>query len=115
VDRCLYVLTTEGWSRLADRIRALPSMQADARKLQRHFFAGADYLVPDKLGRIIIPPSLREYANLSGEVVVAGVHSRIELWDKATWDAEQANADEQSATLAEQLSVVDDHPSDVWV
>ena len=45
VDRCLYLLTPEGWSRLADRIRALPSMQTDARRLQRHFFAGADYLV----------------------------------------------------------------------
>jgi MraZ protein len=64
--------------------------------------------VPDKLGRIIIPPSLREYASLSGDVVVAGVHSRIELWDKAIWDAEQANADEQTAALAEQVGAVDD-------
>ena len=115
VDRCLYILTPEGWSRLADRIRALPSMQADARRLQRHFFAGADYLVPDKLGRIIVPANLREYANLTGEIVVAGVHSRIELWDKATWDAEQASADEQSVSLAEQIGVVDDRPTDVWV
>jgi len=90
-------------------------MQADARRLQRHFFAGADHLVPDKLGRIIIPASLREYANLTGDIVVAGVHSRIELWDKATWDAEQASADERSATLAEQLSAVDDRPADLWV
>ena len=65
-------------------------MQADARRLQRHFFAGADHLVPDKLGRIIIPPSLREYAGLQGEVVIAGVDTRVEAWDKATWDAEQA-------------------------
>jgi MraZ protein len=71
--------------------------------------------VPDKLGRIIIPPSLRQYANLTGEIVVAGVHSRIELWDKATWDAEEATADEQSSSLAEQLSVTDDLPSDLWV
>jgi MraZ protein len=109
VDRCLYVLTPEGWSQLAERVKALPSMQADARRLQRHFFAGADYLVPDKLGRIIIPVNLREYANLSGEVVVAGVHSRIELWDKATWDAEQESADRQTAALAEQIDASDDH------
>jgi MraZ protein len=109
VDRCLYILTPEGWSQLAERVRALPSMQADARRLQRHFFAGADYLVPDKMGRIIIPANLREYANLSGEVVIAGVHSRIELWDKGTWDAEQEAADQQSAALAEQIDASDAH------
>jgi MraZ protein len=108
VDRCLYILTPDGWTRLAERVRALPSMQADARRLQRHFFAGADYLVPDKLGRIIIPPGLREYASLATEVVVAGVHTRIELWDKAAWDAEQSTADDQTAMLAEQIGAVDE-------
>jgi MraZ protein len=107
VDRCLYVLTPDGWSRLAERIRALPSIQADARRLQRHFFAGADHLVPDKLGRIIIPPSLREYAQLGSEVVVAGVHTRIEIWDKVTWDAEQADADGQTTSMAEQVRAID--------
>lgn len=107
VDRCLYLLTPEAWAQLAERIRGLPSMQADARRLQRHFFAGADHLVPDKLGRVIIPPSLREYAGLTGEVVVAGVNTRIEVWDKAIWDAEQADADVQTAAMAEQMRAID--------
>jgi MraZ protein len=108
VDRCLYILTPDGWSRLAERIRALPSMQVDARRLQRHFFSGADYLVPDKLGRIIVPACLREYAQLTGEVVLVGVDSRIELWDEATWDAEQAQADDQSTAMAAQIGALDD-------
>ena len=107
VDRCLYILTSDGWSRLTERIRALPSMQVDARRLQRHFFSGADHLVPDKLGRIIIPASLREYAQLSGEIVIAGVHSRIELWDKSIWDAEQADADDQATAMAAQIRAID--------
>lgn len=104
VDRCLYVLTLDAWNRLAERVQALPSMQADARRLQRHFFSGADHVVPDKLGRIVLPASLREYAGLTGEVVIAGVHSRIELWDRATWEAEEAQADQETTALAEQLS-----------
>jgi MraZ protein len=115
VDRCLYVLTPDGWNQLAARIRALPSLQAGARRLQRHFFSGADHLVPDKLGRIVIPPSLREYAGLKGEVVVAGVNSRIEIWDKATWDAEEADADVQTAAMAEQLRAVDGLPAELGV
>ena len=104
VDRCLYVLTPEGWNRLADRIASLPAMQADARRIQRHFFSGAAPLVPDKLGRILIPQSLRTYANLENEVVIAGVHSRIEIWRRETWDEEQARVDEQTATIAEQMT-----------
>jgi MraZ protein len=115
VDRCLYVLTPDGWSQLAARIRALPSLQVDARRLQRHFFSGADHLVPDKLGRIVIPPSLREYAGLKGEVVVAGVNSRIEIWDKATWDAEEADADVQTAAMAEQIRAIDGMPAELGI
>ena len=115
VDRCLYILTPDGWNQLAERIRALPSMQADARRLQRHFFSGADHVVPDKLGRVIIPPSLREYAGLKGEVVVAGVNSRIELWDKAAWDAEEADADAQSAAMAQQMRAVDGLPAELGI
>jgi len=115
VDRCLYILTPDGWSQLSARIRTLSSLQADARRLQRHFFSGADHLVPDKLGRIIIPTSLREYAGLKGEVVVAGVNSRIELWDKAAWDAEEADADVQTAAMAEQLRAVDGQLAELGV
>lgn len=115
VDRCLYALTPDGWNQLAARIRALPSLQADARRLQRHFFSGADHLVPDKLGRIVIPPSLREYAGLKGEVVVAGVNTRIEIWDKATWDAEEADADVQTTAMAEQMRAIDGLPAALGV
>jgi MraZ protein len=106
VDRCLYLLTPEGWNRLAERIAGLPTMQADARKIQRHFFSGAAPLVPDKLGRIVIPQSLRAYAGLENEVVVAGVHSRIELWRRETWDEEQARVEEQTSTIAEQMASI---------
>ncbi|HYU19137.1 MAG TPA: division/cell wall cluster transcriptional repressor MraZ [Chloroflexota bacterium] len=104
VDRCLYALTPDGWSRLADRIAALPSMQASVRQLQRHFFAGAVHLVPDRLGRIVIPQNLRDYAQLQGDVVVAGVHSRIELWNRPAWSQERARVDDETASLAEQMA-----------
>ena len=104
VDRCLYALTPDGWNRLAERIAALPTMQSSVRQLQRHFFAGAVHVIPDKLGRIVVPQNLLEYAQLDGEVVVAGVHSRIELWSRAAWEQEQARVDEQTASLAEQMA-----------
>jgi MraZ protein len=107
-DRCLYLLTPEGWSKLSERITALPSLQAEARRLQRHFFAGADYMVPDKLGRIIIPAPLREYAEIRGEVVVAGVQTRIEIWSREAWEADEASANQQSSEMAGQYATLGD-------
>lgn len=104
VDRCLYLLTPDGWNRLAERIAALPSMQADARKIQRHFFSGAAPLVPDKLGRIVIPQPLRAYAGLENEVVLAGVHSRVEVWHRQAWDEQQAAVDEDTSTIANTIA-----------
>jgi transcriptional regulator MraZ len=104
VDRCLYLLTPDGWNRLAERIAGLPSMQADVRKIQRHFFSGAAPLVPDKLGRIVIPPSLRTYAALESEVVLAGVHSRVEIWPRQTWDEQQAIVEDASSSIADTIA-----------
>jgi MraZ protein len=104
VDRCLYLLTPDGWNRLAERIAELPSMQADARKIQRHFFSGAAPLVPDKLGRIVIPQPLRAYAALESDVVLAGVHSRVEVWPRQTWDEQQAIVEDQSSVIADTIA-----------
>jgi MraZ protein len=108
VDRCLYLLSPDGWTRLAERIAGLPSMQADARKIQRHFFSGAAPLMPDKLGRIVVPQPLRAYAGLDNEVVLAGVHSRVEIWQRQVWDEQQTAVDEDSSmianTIAEQMA-----------
>lgn len=114
-DRCLYLLTPDGWSKLTERIMALPSLQADARRLQRHFFAGADYMVPDKLGRIIIPAPLREYAEIRGEVVVAGVQTRIEIWSRESWEADELRANEESSDTAGQFAALSDQSGSLGI
>jgi MraZ protein len=64
----------------------------------------ATHLVPDKLGRIVLPPYLRTHAGLSGEVVVAGVYDRVEVWDRATWDAVRAEFLNGDSTRLENLA-----------
>jgi MraZ protein len=51
----------------------------------RVFFSGALEVSPDKQGRVALPQNLREYAGLTRDVVVAGVFSRIEIWDRDRW------------------------------
>ncbi len=91
VDHCLFVYAKNEWQNLAEKIAALPLADPKARSFSRSMLAGAMEVEFDKLGRVLLPGYLREYADLSGEVVVAGLFNRIELWNKAAWTAYNAN------------------------
>jgi MraZ protein len=106
LDRCLYVWPLAEWRTVADKLGRLSLMHADARRLQRLLFAGAVDTQLDRLGRVLIPAFLRSYAGLEDTAVVAGVLSRIEIWDRDQWAAERTAAEEQSADLAEHLSAL---------
>lgn len=107
VERCLHIFATEAWQAMADNIAGLPWLDPNARQVQRNLFAMATHLVPDKLGRIVIPQYLRTYAELGPGVVVAGVFDRIEVWDKSAWERTRgdfmARGVEQVQGLAELL------------
>jgi len=104
LDRCLVIWDIESWRGQAERVRTLNPWQSDARRLQRHFFSGAVQTQPDKLGRVVIPQFLREYAQLDDEVVVVGLADRIEVWARVEWQRERSEAERNSAELAEHLA-----------
>lgn len=85
VDRCLHVLAPEAWDLMAANIAKLPWLHPNARQVQRNLFAMANFLEPDRIGRIVLPQYLRTYAGLQTDVVVAGVFDRIEIWDREAW------------------------------
>ena len=87
IDTCLFVYPKNEWLKLAEKIAALPLADPKARSFSRMMLAGAMEVEFDKLGRILLPGYLREYAKLRGEVTVAGVFNRIELWEKNAWES----------------------------
>ena len=64
LDGCLFVYSQEEWKRIEESLREKPLTSKDARKFMRFFFAGAANCEVDKQGRILIPPVLREFADL---------------------------------------------------
>ena len=104
LDRCLVIWDGDSWRRMAERVRDLNPWQADARRMQRHFFSGAVQAQPDKLGRVVIPQYLRAYAGLEGDVVVVGLADRVEVWARGEWERERSQAERDSADLAEHLA-----------
>jgi MraZ protein len=107
LEPCLVIWDTDSWRGISERVRTLNQWQGDARRMQRLFFSGASPAQLDKLGRVVIPQFLREYAQLDGEVVVVGLGDRIEVWAREAWARERAQAERDSAELAEHLSRAD--------
>src|ERR1041385_1036254 len=81
--RCIY--PQDEWERVATEAREMAKRGANERQAVRTFFAGATEAAPDQQGRVALPPHLREFASLDREVVVAGVFSRLEIWDRERW------------------------------
>jgi MraZ protein len=104
IDRCLYVYPLSEWRHISERIKQFSMMKKDARSFVRFLFAEATDCIPDKQGRVLIPTYLRDYANLSDHVIVAGSNNRLELWDPAAYEDENARLQQDVEGLAEQLS-----------
>ncbi len=85
LDGCLFVLSQEQWDKLVEKVSAMPLAQG--KGIQRYFFSGAAEVEPDKQGRVLIPPNLREHAGLQKDVTLIGAANRAEIWDTERWTA----------------------------
>ena len=103
LDGCLFVYPNEEWQNIEEKFRSISMTSKSARKFSRFFFAGAATVELDKQGRILIPPVLREYADLQKDTVLVGVLSRIEIWDKDRWQENTYDEDEMDE-IAEQMA-----------
>jgi len=82
---CLSVYTAEEFERVANEVREASKRGAKELNAARSFFGGASELNPDRQGRVALPTNLRDYAGLERDVVVVGLYSRIEIWDRTRW------------------------------
>ena len=105
LDACLDVYTRADWEALVQaRLVPLDPFSREARTLKRFFFSAASYAELDKQGRVLVPPPLAKRGKLGRDVVVAGVHDHLEIWDRSVW-AEQVTTVEGSADdVAERLA-----------
>ncbi len=105
LDGCLYLFARQQWDDLVSgRFAEFDPLLEETRLMNRYFFSGAAEAEPDKQGRINVPPALIEHAHLGREVVVAGVHDHLEIWDRAAWRAQQAEAEGSAEHVAERLA-----------
>lgn len=102
-ERCLFLLPIEEFRRMHDQIRQAPVTSKQARDYLRVFLSGASDELPDKQGRISIPPTLRTYAGLDRDVAVIGAGTRVEIWDLPAWEQYLAEQESGYADTAEEV------------
>jgi len=101
LDGCLWVFPASEWDSFSEKLASLPVARKEARNFSRFFMAGAAEAQVDKMGRILIPQVLRDYAKLDKDAVLIGSGTRVEIWNKDAW--EQISTFDNVDELAEQM------------
>jgi MraZ protein len=105
LDSCLHAYPMREWELLEAALAKRNPMEPGVKTLMRLYVASAQECPLDKLGRLLVPPSLREHAGLGKEIVWAGMVKLIELWSKEGWQKAQDEA-RASADSAEVMRVL---------
>lgn len=103
LDTSLFVFPKEEWGKLAEKLASLPLGQSNSRAFARLMLAGAMDVEMDKQGRIVLPEYLRAYAQLSKATVIAGLYTRLEIWDEQKWESYKKQVESDAESVAEKL------------
>lgn len=80
-EKCLSLYPVKNWEPLFQKIKSLNDFDPAAREFRRKFLNGATYVEPDTAGRLLIPPNLKDHADLQKDIVLVAVGEKIEIWD----------------------------------
>jgi len=104
IDPCLAAYTLAEWAAFEDRIGRLSQFDRAVAKLKRIVVSGAVECEIDDVGRILVPPTLRDHAHLKKDVLWAGVGRYAELWDKDEWARHFDTTDDERRDISARLA-----------
>lgn len=84
-EKCLTLYPIRNWQPIMEGISKLNDFDPKVREFRRYFFNGATELELDTAGRLLIPPNLRDHANIDKDVVLVGSIQKIEIWDQQNY------------------------------
>ena len=106
LDGCLFGFSKQEWTNFEEKLKTLPLTNKNARDFVRFFLSGATECEIDKQGRFLIVANLREYASMKKDVVIIGVGTRIEIWDKEKWKNYSSEENISADDIAENMTML---------
>lgn len=106
LDGCLFAYSQNEWLNFEEKLKTLPLTSKNARDFVRFFLSGAIECEIDKQGRFLISGNLREYAKLEKEVVIIGVGTRLEIWNRDKWKSYSSDDNISADEIAENMTML---------
>lgn len=106
LDGCLFAYSQAEWNNFEEKLKTLPLTNKNARDFVRFFLSGAVECEIDKQGRFLIPNNLRTYALLEKEIIIIGVGTRIEIWNKEEWKKYSSDENISADEIAENMTML---------
>ncbi len=104
-DHCINVYPLKTWQQMAEKHASPLIAKEKLRRMSRFIYSPAFTEELDRLGRVLLPSPLRQYAQIKDVVVIAGINTYVEIWSKEHWDEEKALMDEQGWQIAEGMEL----------
>ena len=104
LDNSLFIFPIKEWETVAQKLSQSGFGNQDSRSFNRFILGNAFETDVDAAGRIVIPDSLKNFAHLSEKVVLAGMYSRVEIWDEKSWEVNIAKVNNEADVLASKLN-----------
>lgn len=106
LDGCLFGFSQNEWENFETKLKTLPLTNKNARDFVRFFLSGAMECEIDKQGRFLISSNLRNVATLEKEVIIIGVGTRIEIWNKEKWENYNNEENISADDIAENMTML---------
>ena len=91
-DYCLLLYPYPDWEEIERKLIRLPSLNKQARSLQRLMVGYATELELDGNGRILLSRELREFADIERQAILIGQGNKFELWNDEIWNKNHKNS-----------------------
>jgi MraZ protein len=93
LDGCIVAYPPKEWQALQNRIEASGAAQRkEAKNVLRFFYSAATECPIDRLGRILVPQTLRSFGAIRKNVVIVGMNKLLEIWAEEAWSELVKNA-----------------------
>jgi MraZ protein len=94
---CLLLYPQPAWEPIEAKIMSLSSFDKQSSSLQRLLVGYVEEFTLDSAGRMLVSPSLREFAKLEKEVMLVGQGSHFEMWNLSAWHQQLGSIMNQEA------------------
>ena len=84
-EKCLLLYPLKAWEAIEEKIKKLNDFNPKVNQFRTLFIGGASYVDLDTVGRILLPPSLKDYAGLGKDITLASDIDKIKIWDSGKY------------------------------